>query len=63
MDEGAWCPWGPKESDTTERLHFAQHTERQKKKNGKEARFPFYRNINKLKMGKEENESSFLNLI
>ena len=22
MDEGAWCPWGRKESDTTERLHF-----------------------------------------
>ena len=22
MDRGAWCPWGHKESDTTERLHF-----------------------------------------
>ena len=22
MDGGAWCPWGLKESDTTERLHF-----------------------------------------
>ena len=22
MDKGAWCPWGPKESDTTERLHI-----------------------------------------
>ena len=22
MDGGAWCPWGYKESDTTERLHF-----------------------------------------
>ena len=22
MDGGAWCPWGHKESDTTERLHF-----------------------------------------
>ena len=22
MDRGAWCPWGVKESDTTERLHF-----------------------------------------
>ena len=22
MDGGAWCPWGCKESDTTERLHF-----------------------------------------
>ena len=21
MDGGAWCPWGHKESDTTERLH------------------------------------------
>ena len=21
MDRGAWCPWGCKESDTTERLH------------------------------------------
>ena len=21
MDGGAWCPWGSKESDTTERLH------------------------------------------
>ena len=21
-DGGAWCPWGPKELDTTERLHF-----------------------------------------
>ena len=21
MDGGAWCPWGPKESDTTEQLH------------------------------------------
>ena len=21
-DGGAWCPWGRKESDTTERLHF-----------------------------------------
>ena len=22
MDRGAWCPWGCKELDTTERLHF-----------------------------------------
>jgi len=22
MDGGSWCPWGHKESDTTERLHF-----------------------------------------
>ena len=22
MDGGAWCPWGRKESDTTERLPF-----------------------------------------
>ena len=22
MDGGAWCLWGHKESDTTERLHF-----------------------------------------
>ena len=22
MDRGAWCPWGHKESDTTERLHY-----------------------------------------
>ena len=22
MDGGAWCPWGHKESDKTERLHF-----------------------------------------
>ena len=22
MDRGAWCPWGHKESDTTEPLHF-----------------------------------------
>ena len=22
MDGGAWCPWGRKESDTTERLHL-----------------------------------------
>ena len=22
MDEGAWCPWGRKELDMTERLHF-----------------------------------------
>ena len=22
MGGGAWCPWGRKESDTTERLHF-----------------------------------------
>ena len=22
MDRGAWCPWGRKESDTTEWLHF-----------------------------------------
>ena len=22
MDGGAWCSWGRKESDTTERLHF-----------------------------------------
>ena len=22
MDRGAWCPWGYKELDTTERLHF-----------------------------------------
>ena len=21
-DRGAWCPWGCKESDTTEQLHF-----------------------------------------
>ena len=25
MDRGAWCPWGHKESDTTERLHFHFH--------------------------------------
>ena len=25
MDEGAWCPWGCKEWDTTERLHFHFH--------------------------------------
>ena len=24
-DGGAWCPWGPKESDTTEQLHFHFH--------------------------------------
>ena len=24
-DGGAWCPWGRKESDTTERLHFHFH--------------------------------------
>ena len=23
MDGGAWCPWGRKELDTTERLHFS----------------------------------------
>ena len=22
MDRGAWCPWGRKESDATEQLHF-----------------------------------------
>ena len=22
MDGGTWCPWGCKESDTTEQLHF-----------------------------------------
>ena len=22
VDGGAWCPWGHKESDMTERLHF-----------------------------------------
>ena len=22
MDRGVWCPWGHKESDTTEQLHF-----------------------------------------
>ena len=22
MDRGAWCPWGRKESDMTERLYF-----------------------------------------
>ena len=22
MDRGAWCPWGRKELDTTEQLHF-----------------------------------------
>ena len=22
MDRGAWCPWGRKELDTTERFHF-----------------------------------------
>ena len=22
MDGGTWCPWGRKESDMTERLHF-----------------------------------------
>ena len=22
MDGGSWCPWGHKESGTTERLHF-----------------------------------------
>ena len=27
MDGGAWCPWGRKESDTTEQLHFSHiHT-------------------------------------
>ena len=25
MDGGAWCPWGRKESDTTERLHSLTH--------------------------------------
>ena len=25
MDGGAWCPWGRKELDTTERLHFHFH--------------------------------------
>ena len=25
MDVEAWCPWGRKESDTTERLHFHKH--------------------------------------
>ena len=25
MDRGAWCPWGRKESDTTERLHVHVH--------------------------------------
>ena len=25
MDGGAWCPWGLKESDTTEKLHFHFH--------------------------------------
>ena len=25
MVGGAWCPWGRKESDTTERLHFHYH--------------------------------------
>ena len=25
MDRGAWCPWGHKEWDTTERLHFHFH--------------------------------------
>ena len=25
MDGGAWCPWGRKESDTTEQLHFHFH--------------------------------------
>ena len=25
MDGGAWCPWGRKESDTTERLHDFTH--------------------------------------
>ena len=30
MDGGAWCPWGCKESDTTERLHF--HFKNQKRK-------------------------------
>ena len=24
MDGGAWCPWGHKESDTTEQLHFKE---------------------------------------
>ena len=24
MDRGAWCPWGHKESDMTERLHFTR---------------------------------------
>ena len=24
-DGGAWCPWGRKESDTTEQLHFHFH--------------------------------------
>ena len=25
MDRGAWCPWGRKESDTTEQLYFHFH--------------------------------------
>ena len=25
MDGGAWCPWGHKESDTTERLYFTNY--------------------------------------
>ena len=25
MDKRAWCPWGRKESDTTEQLHFHFH--------------------------------------
>ena len=25
MDGGAWCPWGRKESDMTEQLHFHFH--------------------------------------
>ena len=24
-DRGAWCPWGPKELDTAEQLHFHFH--------------------------------------
>ena len=24
-DGGAWCPWGRKESDTTEQLHFNEN--------------------------------------
>ena len=31
MDGGAWCPWGRKELDTTERLHFTrQHIKKQR---------------------------------
>ena len=31
MDGGAWCPWGRKELDMTERLHFNFHGHSKKK--------------------------------